>query len=368
MVRPAFLCLAFAHGTLEQSMTGPTLASGVLLVGSIPLSSNEEVFTKLCNALPGRMVAITDGETGTRSNYIGWETQRFPKETLEPFIGGVPLPEGHSRVFTQEDVTPTEYDSAAKESYQKFVELREKGIIPPGMRFQVCLPAPLASIQGHLRSEFQAQLEPFYERRMLDALKSILDSIPSEDLAIQIDLCFEIIALEYDRGRLVQSSFFNAEFFKPHFSPIRQGLLDRVQRFCSDIPVAVPLGFHLCYGDLGHQHFLEPEDLALSVDFANDVARVIAPHRMSWLHVPVPKNRTDKSYFKPLERLNVGDGTKLYLGLVHANDEEGTRQRIQVAQTVVQDFGVATECGMGRTPMEELVSILQISRDVTSKS
>ena len=337
-----------------------TALGGVHFVGSVPLSSTEEVFTKLCKALPGRLVTIPDGETGTRGNYIGWELERFPKETHEFFLGGVPLPEGHSGIFTQEDIKPSQYDIAAIESYQKFVALRNKGIIPANVRFQVSLPAPLACIQGHLRNEFHAQLEPFYEKRIYDAIQSIINTIPAKDLAIQFDLCFEVSALEYERGRLT------GEFFRPHFTPIREGVLERVKRVCALVPEEVALGLHLCYGDYGHQHFIEPVDTGLLVDFANDVAHAIQPHPVAWVHMPVPKNRDDREYFAPLERLDIGSDGRLYLGLVHPYDEEGTRRRIEAARSVVADFGVATECGMGRTPPEELDSILQISKAVTT--
>lgn len=67
-----------------------------------------------------------------------------------------------------------------------------------------------------------------------------------------------------------------------------------------------------------------------------------------------------------MARLDIGTGAKLYLGLVHFNDEEGPRRRNRAAQIVVKDFGVATECGIGRTPADQLLpNILQISRDVT---
>lgn len=81
--------------------------------------------------------------------------------------------------------------------------------------------------------------------------------------------------------------------------------------------------------------------------------------------MPVPKDRDDIIYFAPLEKLSIPTSTKVYLGLVHPNDEEGTRKRIKVAQSVLPKFGVATECGMGRIPIEELDSILQISESVT---
>ncbi|KAJ5263156.1 hypothetical protein N7478_010761 [Penicillium angulare] len=343
-------------------MTRSDLANGVHLVGSIPLLTSEEVFTTLSEALPGRLFSIPDGETGDRSNFIAWERFRFPVETIHETIGGKPLPEGHSGFFTLDDVTPSDYDKVAKESYQHFLQLRAKGVIPPKVRFQVSIPTPYECIQGHVRSEFQAQLEPFYERRISDVVESILSAIPAEDVAIQFDSCFIITALEYERGRL------NDEFFKPHFSHIYKGVLERARRLCALIPSNVPFGWHLCYGDLGHKHFIEPEDLGLLVDIANELVLCIPRDtNLSWLHMPVPKNRDDTAYFEPLKRLKAGDRTKLYLGLVHPNDEEGTFRRLQAARKVIpgRDFGVSTECGMGRTPKEELTSILQISQGLT---
>ncbi len=83
--------------------------------------------------------------------------------------------------------------------------------------------------------------------------------------------------------------------------------------------------------------------------------------------MPVPKDRTDAEYFAPLRELRLGSETELYLALVHAGDEEGTRRRIRRARGVVERFGVATECGMGRTPVDELNNILGISVAVTSR-
>ncbi|KAL5340433.1 hypothetical protein BJX70DRAFT_108085 [Aspergillus crustosus] len=349
--------------------------SGVLLVGSVPLASTEEVFTKLSTSLAGRITAIPDGETGARYNYIVWEKQRFPREVLRHAIGGIDPPPGHSGQFALDDVKPTEYGTAAVESYQVFLQHREKNIIPAGVRFQVCLPLPFAPIQGQIRPEFQAQIEPLYEQRMADALREILENIPPSDLVIQLDICLEILALEAEKGRL-------SDFFLPHFSRtvgIESGLLDRIARFIELIPRDVPLAFHFCYGDRDHKHFVEPEDLALVVDFANRIReRIQRP--VTWMHFPVPKNRNDVAYFEPLRRLELGNAaaaaaaagtdagaaeTKLYLGLVHANDEDGTRERVQAALSVVKRFGVATECGLGRTPVAELDSIFSISRDVT---
>ncbi|GKZ65740.1 hypothetical protein AnigIFM60653_003195 [Aspergillus niger] len=338
-----------------------SMPSGVLLLGSIPLSSAEEVFNKIPAALPGRLFAIPDGETGIRDNYIRWQVDCFPKETIHQFLGGTDVPADHPG-FTLDDIKPTRYDTVAFESYQTFLKLREQKVIPSGVRFQVSLPLPLNCVQGHTRAKFHAQLDPLYEQRMIESVQSIIQNIPAHDLALQWDVCFEVTALENERGRLTDP------FFKPHFSPVMEGVLERIQRVSNIniIPAEIPLGFHLCYGDLGHKHFVEPEDLSLLVDLANNIHKRIHPRPITWVHMPVPKDRDDIAYFEPLKKLELSQHARLYLGVVHAHDEEGTRRRIQTAKSVVSDFGVATECGMGRTPAEELPSILEISRNVSS--
>ncbi|TVY84827.1 hypothetical protein LSUE1_G000595 [Lachnellula suecica] len=275
----------------------------------------------------GLLRSVPDGETGERYNYIGWQRDCFPQETVKLHIGGKELPATETYPkYTLDSIKPTRYDDAAISSYREFVALRAEGIIPA------------------------------------DALARIVAEIPAQDLAIQWDLCFDIIALEYERGRTQDL------MFKSHFTPVKEGILERVVRLCVIIPSGVQLGFHLCYGDLRHKHFVEPEDLGLLVELANDIVeRVGIPiHSVDWVHVPVPKGRTDVAYFEPLKNLKI-NGSHLYLGLVHANDEAGTMERIRVAQSICKEpFGLATECGLGRTPRDELDSILEISRRVTS--
>ncbi|KAJ5715796.1 uncharacterized protein N7483_012977 [Penicillium malachiteum] len=339
-------------------MADTTLPIGALLLGSLPLSSNEEVLSTMCQSLTGRLKYIPDGETGERYNWIRWEAKCFPSEALEPFLGGVPLPDDHAG-FSQEDVKPSQLDRVAIELYAKFKDFRSKGIIPVDVRFQVCLPTPLSCIQGHCRADVQAQIEPFYEKRVYDAMQSIVNTIPAEDLAIQLDICFEVIALEYDQVRMKDV------FFKPNWSPVRQGIIDRIQRMAAIVPNDVPLGIHLCYGDLDHKRFIDPEDLKLSVDFANDLAKALQPHQIDWLHVHVPKDRDDVKYFEPLRELNLGQNRDLYLGVIHFDDEEGDLRRIKAAQAVVPNFGIGTECSIGRTPAEQLESLLQATRKVS---
>ena len=83
--------------------------------------------------------------------------------------------------------------------------------------------------------------------------------------------------------------------------------------------------------------------------------------------MPVPRNRSDLDYFKPLEDLKLTSQTELFLGVVHRTDGvAGTQRRIQAAQQVLPSFGVATECGLGRRPSDTISEVLQIHAEVAA--
>ncbi|KAK9413229.1 hypothetical protein SUNI508_02428 [Seiridium unicorne] len=345
----------------------------VLMVGSVPGASSQEVFTRLTTALPGRLQAVPDGETGERWNYIGWQLNRFPLLARRDELGGTPLPESGFELptFTLADIKPTAYDDLALSSYAEFKRLRQKQIIPSNVRFQIGLPSPYSVLQGHLKQKLAKVIEPLYEQRFAETIDHIVAEIPHDDLVIQWDLCFEMTALEFEQGRL-PDTFHQAYFSSP--KGLLQGLVDRVVKLSERIPQDIKLAFHLCYGDLYHKHFIEPLDTSILVKLANALlAQETLGRRTEWIHMPVPKDRTDSGYFAPLTGLKLdGYGSKsshLYLGVVHANDEAGTKKRIQTAQAAVPfPFGVATECGLGRTPPEQIDNILQICKEVTTEN
>ena len=53
---------------------------------------------------------------------------------------------------------------------------------------------------------------------------------------------------------------------------------------------------------------------------------------------------------------------QLYLGLIHHADDAGDRRRIATARTVMSRFGVATECGWGRTDPARVSGLLDSHR------
>ena len=83
---------------------------------------------------------------------------------------------------------------------------------------------------------------------------------------------------------------------------------------------------------------------------------------MDFLHLPVPRDRADDAYFRPLERLDGLPSTALYLGLIHHADEAGDMARMTAARRFAPAFGVASECGWGRTDPERVPGLLASHR------
>ena len=183
-------------------------------------------------------------------------------------------------------------------------------------------------------------VEAAYERAMIAEVAALCRHIPHRDLCIQWDVCNEMVVWDGQASDAV-----------PADVP-REKLIERMQRLCAAVPDDVELGLHLCYGDFGAKHFVEPKDAAKMVEFANALAKSI-PHKLAYIHMPVPIERSDDVFHAPFRDLKLGEGTELFLGLVHAKDGvEGTRARLAAAQRHAPKFGIATECGMARARSE----------------
>jgi methionine synthase II (cobalamin-independent) len=187
-------------------------------------------------------------------------------------------------------------------------------------------------------------IEKAYEKAMLEEVARLVAAIPHQDLAIQWDLCIEMVIWD---GQLA------ARYPKEGTS--KPDIMARIKRLAGAVPADVELGFHLCYGDLDAKHFVEPIDSAKMVEFANALTAELT-HPIAFLHMPVPVSRTDDAFFKPLADLKLSPKTELYLGMVHVEDgAEGIATRAAAAHKYVNNFGIATECGIARQRKPELV-------------
>ncbi len=329
------------------------LPDKIHLVGSIGLDNAQEVFRTVGKAFGNRLKRMPDGEPGPRRLWVSFQ---YPLLRSSPFLrpdpsGAVRKTSGFPLLCLAEGVAPSEvrfgelgYAREARTSYQDFREARNNGDIVKTARFQVCLPTPMGVIYAFCTARDVGAIEAAYEAAVIREVQEICRAIPHRDLCIQWDFCHEMVIWDgqpQDMFPLVRAS--------------PQEIVERIARICAPIPEAVELGFHLCYGDFGARHFVEPVNSAKMVEVMNSIAASVQ-HPIAYFHIPVPITRTDDEFYRPLEDLKLPRGTELYLGLVHAKDgPEGARQRIEVARKYVGDFGIATECGFARARTREVI-------------
>lgn len=334
-----------------------------LLVGSVPLADAEQVMMAASAALGHRLARLPDGETGARLKYIGWQAEViarsgfFDLQPLGPSAQWAPNGELPPRILRLKpgatgapQFPPTGYAEAALASYAILRRLQAVGRVAAHLRLQVCLPTPMGVLAAYMEPDGQRIAEPAYRARFLDDLAAIAAAIPHERLSIQWDVPQEIAVWE---GRC-----------DTHLARPRQEIVDLLAQLMDRVPPAADLGLHLCYGDIGHKHWKEP-NLALMVDFANAAAGTAA-RRIDYVHMPVPRHWTRPDDFADLAHLRLSPATTLFLGLIHATDGiDGAQRRLDAARAHRAEFGVAASCGLGRRRPEDIRGLLDLHRAVT---
>ncbi|HEY7706292.1 MAG TPA: class I SAM-dependent methyltransferase [Gaiellaceae bacterium] len=327
---------------MENTQLTPPPPLGAHLVGSVPLRTAEEVFRLLGEGLGDRLRRLPDGETGPRADWIVWQ---YPVLSSQPQFEVAPPAPGSYRALPRlrlrdgADAGELRFGSlgyadAAASSYRVFGPLKRDGVVPPGCRFQVCLPTPLAPVSAFVAVDDQAAVEQAYETAMAAELERILAAVPHDQLALQWDTNVEFGMLQGD--------------LPVWFPDVKAAILERLIRISRDVPPEVELGFHFC---LGHDEQAErhvPADARPMVDVANALAASL-DRPLNWIHVPLPADRD--GFVEPLRDLRLHAETELYVGALHAGESpDASRRRIEATSEAVRDFGLATPCGWGRLP------------------
>ena len=339
------------------------MASHAHLVGSVPLDNSETVFRTVCAELGPHLRRIPDGETGERIRWIWFQREMLwnhPDFEEDPDAGLYAVYQWDGKLLRQTPYLrikpsadpdtlrfPTGYAEAAAASYATYARLRDEGVIGPETRFQVSLPTPMATGYMYVSPAHRDAYLPAYERSLLEALDGILAAVPHERLSIQWDVCQEVLLFE--------------DYFSHRPDNYKQQVYDELARLGARVPEAVELGYHLCYGSPADEHLVMPRDMGILVEISNGLAASLE-RRLDFLHLPVPKDRTDGGYFRPLRELSIPGGADVILGLIHFDDAAGDEGRSRAALEFLSAFGVASECGWGRTDPQRVPGLLASHR------
>ena len=191
-----------------------------------------------------------------------------------------------------------------------------------------------------------------YAAALFADLDRALASLPHDRIAVQWD-----VAVEFG---LLEGTYAGA-------MPLEQvapGLI----RCIDHVPDDVPVGMHLCYGDYGHQHFKQPESLAMQVALVNAVVSG-ARRPVNWFSFTVPQAQRDAGYFAPLRDLSADPKAELYFALVPyypADQPQGTTaEQVRLIDAALEEsafgareWGICTECGMGRVEAADVPALL----------
>jgi hypothetical protein len=326
------------------------------------MDSGEDVFRCLVREVGAFLKRVPDGETGERGRWIRFQQtmlERHPAMEIDPTEPPLPVKQSDGTVFReirrlrlklgvdpQHVVFDTGYDRAALSSYAIFRRLREHGTIPQGVRFQFALPTPMATGLMYVSPNGRERYLSCYERCLMAALGNVVSGISHADLSIQFDVCQEVLMFE--------------RYFPERVPDYKELTFRQFGRLAAAVPGGVELGFHLCYGSPGDQPLIRLHDAQVLVELMNGIGGFVG-RRVDFIHIPVPK-QAGEAFFAPLRAWRQPSGTHLYLGLLQHDDAPGDRARIAAARRVVAYFGVAAECGFGRTDASRLPGLLASHR------
>ena len=342
------------------------MGQDLLLVGSIPLDSAEEVFRMFGGSLGASLSAMPDGEVGPRRHWISrvhyqvlsghaeLETVRrpapengveqlFPRNAADSWLFKVK--DGVERVRFGEPGWRLGYARDAINSYFVFKTLREQGALPKHLRFQVSMPSVNSALPPRIFPDQGdiAKIRPGYQDALAAELGTIVAKIPNQDLAIQWDCSTEV---QDAYGSIPGQSG----------DPIERNV-GQFRALCPKITEQAQLGFHFCFGTLGGWPRFAPNDLSATVRLANATVEA-AGRRVDWIHIPV-LDRSDDAFFAPLKDLKP-KGARVYLGAIHHMDTFA--QRIATARKYLPEFGVGAYCGFGRLPPSDMPKVLEEHR------
>ena len=336
----------------------------LLLIGSVPYDTTAEVMRNFAAPLAKYLPALPDGEVGDRR----WWVQRLSYQVFnghpELITLRRPAPDnGVERLlprdraefwqFKVKDGVPVVrfgdpgwrlgFARDAINSYFVFQTLRDQGVIPADVRFQVSLPL-VNSVVRPVTFPTAGDLDrvrPGYEAALAAEIATIVAKIPAADLALQWDLAQEVIDL------------YGGDPALP-----REGAIERnvaqIRNLSRVVPEKVALGIHLCFGTYGGWPRFAPDNLGMAVDYANACVAT-AGRRIDWLHIPAIDTTAD-AFYAPLAKLDPR-GARVYLGLIH--NMANFKERLAVARKYLPEFGLGAYCGLGRNPPESLPQTLQ---------
>lgn len=333
---------------------GPRAA---LLVGSIPGAGAHEAMTMAVDTLGPYLMALPDGETGERRNWIAGMVDalrvvpalRVAREGDWSAYGAGPrlsVRRGHR---LRADDLPLGYADAWESSREAHRAVQSRA--PRRLPFQVGLPSPLDLAAFALGPTAPLRYREAFTEAIAVQVRRI-QAAADHDVVFQVEMPAELVLLARAprpaRRRLA--------------ARLARGVLELVRRS----PEGSRWGLHLCVGDLGNRALLTPRDAGPLTVLANALVDDWPADRpLAWLHVPLAAGDqpppAGPAVHAPLRDLDPVASRALVAGFVHERCSEGHLRDVlgSVEQAVGHRVAVAAACGLGRRDRGAALEVME---------
>ena len=337
---------------------------GVLLVGSLPYDDEASAMARAYELAGDRLIALPDGEIGERSDqypngdrsqWVAGLAGRLSSESalFKVVEAGTMNAQGFpvdfdSTARLRPKLNPAAlgerlqlgYDTCARRSWTHFERLRAS-VGKPELRMQVGLPTGLGVAASVLRPARALRFAQSFAACLAREAQSALQAVGAENLLFQIEAPAEVVMAHRLPRIAVRLSV----------GPV----VDLVRR----LPEEVPVGLHLCYGDLNNTAAITPSSFDRLIHFANAVLRRWpGPHTPAYLHLPFAAGSspppTDPAAYLALRQLELPPNSRLVAGFVHEQPPvESLEELLRTIETARgSPVDVACACGLGRRAAE----------------
>ena len=308
-------------------MSAESATRQVLLVGSLPYADEASVMARACELAGDRLIALPDGEIGERSDqYPAGDRSQWTAGLAGRLADEASLFDVVDEGTTNEQGFPVDFDSATRLrprvgpaelggrlrlGYDAFprrtwphVERLRASLGRPDLRMQVGLPTGFGVAAGFLSPPRALRYAPAFAACVAREATAVVQSIGAGNLLFQIEAPAEVVAAH----RLPR--------------PAVRGPVGSVVDLVRRLPAEVPVGLHLCFGDLNNTATVVPTRFGRLVAFTNALARRLPPTQtLAYVHLPFAAGSspapTDPKFYRALSRLALPPGTRLAAGLVH---------------------------------------------------
>ena len=216
----------------------------VHLVGSIPLPDAETVFRTVSGAVGPHLARLPDGETGIRKTWIRFLQDVLADNPAIELASDVPpfkfvqwdgkVVREIPRLRVKAGATPdarsfkTGYADMAIQSWGLFDRLQQASVIPPKVKFQICIPTPIAPTYNNMVPSDRPKLLPALTEHFAGEVAKIAQALPNDRIALQWDVCQEVLAWE--------------GYYEPGPVDVRIETIDVLAKVGDAVPAAVELG------------------------------------------------------------------------------------------------------------------------------